>query len=109
MEAIVEPMRLFAELSGDRNNQRPDILLGNPRDFGRQIILDVALTGVNGQSRTSDDLPDRPLQVRYDQKIVKYGRIAKNHGLQFVPAIFLIMVKFTVFSSVLLVSRFVKS
>ena len=64
----MEPIRLLAEVSGNGNNQRPDILLRNPRDRGsdRQIILDVdvAVTGIDGQSRTSDDLPDRPLQVR---------------------------------------------
>lgn len=47
IDAIVEPIRLFTEASGDRNNQRPDILLRNPRGFGRQIILDVAVTGLD--------------------------------------------------------------
>ena len=32
----------------------------------RQVIVDVALTGVDGQSRTSDEAVERPLQVRYD-------------------------------------------
>ena len=50
---------VFAEASGNGNNERPDILLRNPRGFGRQIILDVAVTGIDGQSRTSDDLPYR--------------------------------------------------
>ena len=36
LDAIVEPIRLFAEASGDRNSQRPVILLRNPRGFGRQ-------------------------------------------------------------------------
>ena len=48
LDAIVEPIRLFDEASGDRNNQRPDILLRSPRGFGRQIILDVAVTGIDG-------------------------------------------------------------
>ena len=30
----------------------------------------VAVTAIDGQSRTSDDVADRPLNVRYDQKIV---------------------------------------
>jgi hypothetical protein len=47
IDAIVEPIRLFTEASGDRNNQRPDVLLRNPRGFGRQIILDVAVTGLD--------------------------------------------------------------
>jgi len=84
----VEPIRLFAEASGNGNNQRPDILLRNPRGFDRQIILDVALRGINGQSRTSDDLPDRPLQICYEQKMDKYGQIADQNRLQLVPAVF---------------------
>ena len=46
------------------------------------------VTGVDGQSRTSDDLPNRPLQVRYEQKIAKYGQIADQNRLQPVPAVF---------------------
>ena len=56
--------------------------------FGRQIILDAAMTVIDGQSRTSDDLPDRPLQVRYEQKMAKYGHISDQNRLQFVPAVF---------------------
>ena len=44
LDAIVESIRLFAEAPGDRNSQRPDVLLRSPRGFGRQIILDVAVT-----------------------------------------------------------------
>ena len=62
--------------------------------FGRQIILDVAMTVIDGQSRTSDDLPDRPLQVRYEQKMAKYGHIADQNRLQFVPAVFFTLNKF---------------
>lgn len=69
----MEPMRLFAEFAGDKCNV-PDILLRNPRGFGGQIILDVPVTGIDGQSRTSDDLSDRPIQVRHEQKIAKYDR-----------------------------------
>ena len=88
VDAIVEPVRIFADLSGGGNNQRPDILLRNPRGFGRQVIIDVAITGIDGQSRTSDDLPDRPLRVRYEQKRAKYGPTADRYNLQFVPAVF---------------------
>ena len=57
VDAIVEPMRIFVEASTSGNNQRPDILLRNPRGgFGRQTIIDVAVTGIEGQSRTNDDL-----------------------------------------------------
>ena len=89
LAAIVEPIHLFAEASGDGNNERPDILLRNPRGFGRQIILDVAVTELDGQSRPTEDLPYRHLQVRYDdQKMAKYGHIAKQNRFQFIPAIF---------------------
>ena len=69
VDAIVEPMRIFAEASTSGNNQRPDILIMDLRGFGRQIkiIIDVAVIGVKGQSRTNDDLPGRPLRVRYEQ------------------------------------------
>ena len=66
VDAIVEPILLFVEASGDGNDQRPDVLLRNPRGFGRHIILDVAVNGIDDQSRASDDLSDRPLQVRYE-------------------------------------------
>ena len=88
VDAIVEPIRIFADLSEGGNNQRPDILLRNPRGFGRQVIIDVAITGIDGQSRTSDDFPDRPLRVRHEQKKAKYGPTADRYNLQFVPAIF---------------------
>ena len=47
VDAIVEPIRIFADLSEGGNNQRPDILLRNPRGFGRQVIIDVAITGID--------------------------------------------------------------
>ena len=88
LDAIVEPIRLFAEASGDGNNQRPKILIRNPRGFGRQVIWDVAVTGLDGQSRPTEDLPNRHLQVRYDQKKAKYGHIAEQNRFQFIPAVF---------------------
>ena len=30
----------------------------------------------------------RPLQTRYDQKMAKYGRVAEQSNLRFVPAVF---------------------
>ena len=50
--------------------------------------IDVAVTGVDGQSRTSDEAADRPLQARYDQKMVKYGRVAEQNSLRFILAVF---------------------
>ena len=60
----------------------------NPRGLGKQIIIDVALTGIDGQSWTSDEAVERPLQVRYDQKMAKYGQVAERDNLRFIPAIF---------------------
>ena len=88
LEAIVEPIRLFEEASPNSENQRPDILIRHPRGFGRPIILDVAITGIDGQSRPTEESPDRHLQVRYDQKIAKYGDIANASGFQLIPAVF---------------------
>ena len=55
VDAIVEPTRLFIDVAEGAGNQRPDIFLRNPRGLGRQIIIDVAVTGIDGQSRTSDE------------------------------------------------------
>ena len=52
------------------------------------MIIDVAMTGVDGQSRSSDEATERPLQVRCDQKMAKYGWIAEQSNLRFVPAAF---------------------
>ena len=88
VDAIVEPLRIFSDASPASANQRPDILLRNPRGFGRQVILDVAVTAVDGQSRTSDDVADRPLNARRDQKMAKHHRLADQSGFQLAPAVF---------------------
>ena len=88
MDAIVKPTRLFDHASGEVSNQRPDIFLRNPRGLGKQVIIGVALTRVDGQSRTSDEAIERPLQARRDQKTAKYGQAAERSGLRFTPAIF---------------------
>ena len=88
LDAIVEPMRLFGNADEDASNQRPDIFIRNPRGLGRQVIIDVAVTGVDGQSRSNDEATERPLQTRYDQKMAKYGRVAEQSNLRFVPAVF---------------------
>ena len=46
LDAIVEPMRLFSNADEDATNKRPDIFIRNPRGLGRQVIIDVAVTGV---------------------------------------------------------------
>ena len=52
------------------------------------MTLEVAVTTIDGQSRTSDDVADRHLNVRYDQKMAKYHRLADQSGFHFVPAVF---------------------
>ncbi len=47
VDAIVESLRIFSVAKPEAANQRPDILLRNPRGFGRQVILDVAVTAVD--------------------------------------------------------------
>ena len=65
-----------------------DILIKNPYGGGAQIILDIAITGVNGQTRHSDQDTDQPLRLRFNQKKAKYGQIAQDNGLSFIPAFF---------------------
>ena len=50
--------------------------------------MDVAVTGLDGQSRPTEDHPNRQLQARYDQKMAKYGYIAEQNRFQLIPAIF---------------------
>jgi hypothetical protein len=57
----------------------------NPYGGGKQIIIDVAITGID--VTTSDDKPDQPLDVRTKQKEQKYGEIADRNDLAFVAAI----------------------
>ena len=38
---VVEPLRIFSDAAPEAANQRPDILLRNPRGFGRQVILET--------------------------------------------------------------------
>ena len=52
------------------------------------MILDAAVTAVNGQSRTSDELTDRSLDVRYEQKMTKNHTVADENVFQVVSAVF---------------------
>ena len=36
----------------------------------------------------SDEATEHPLQIRYDQKMAKYGRVAEQNNLLFIPAVF---------------------
>ena len=49
--------------------------------------MDVAATGLDGQSRPTEDHPNRRLQARYDQKMAKCGYVAEQSRLQLTPAI----------------------
>jgi len=58
-----------------------DISIRNPRGFDRQVILDVAVTGVDAQSRVGDRDPNKLLDDRYKQKLHKYNHVANQNGL----------------------------
>ena len=60
----------------------------NPYGGGKQIILDVAVTSIDGTTRTNDNKSDQPFNARYKQKIQKYEKVARQNGFGFVPAIF---------------------
>ena len=55
---------------------------------GRQIIIDVAVTGFNGSTRTNNNKPDQPIISREKQKISKYGTVAEANQIHFCPGIF---------------------
>ena len=43
------------------------------------MIVDVAVTGIDGQYRASDDAPDHPFNVHYEQKTAKLHRVADEN------------------------------
>ena len=51
-------------------------------------LLLLLLLLLYGQSRTSDEAVERPFQVRYDQKVAKYGQVADQNNLRLIPAVF---------------------
>ena len=55
------------------------------RKYEYEDEVPVPLTGIDGQSRTSDEAVERPLQVRYDEKMAKYGQVAERNNLRFIP------------------------
>ena len=61
-------MHLFPDFEPD-DNRRPDILIRNPYGGGRQIIIDVAVTGIDGTARTNNNKPDQVVIARRKQKI----------------------------------------
>ena len=82
----LEPMNIFHNREPD-DNRRPDILIRNPYGGGKQIIIYVAVTGIDGTTRRNDDKPNQPLVARRKQKARKYGPTAKLNGLAFFAGI----------------------
>jgi len=80
-------MGRFSDFEPD-DNRRHDILIRNPYGGGRQIIIDVAVTGIDGSTRTNNNKPDQVVIARRKQKIRKYGPIADANGLRLCPAAF---------------------
>ena len=88
LSVALEPMHLFSDFEPD-DNRRPDILIRNPYGGGRQIIIDVAVTGIDGTARvTNNNKPNQPIIARRKQKTRKYGPTAKLNGLDFRAASF---------------------
>ena len=91
LSVAYEPTNIFAEvrrLDGQGlDHRRPDILVHNPYGGGRQVIIEVALTATSGQTRTSHYDTNRPLRVRYDQKIQKYANAAQAIGYRLIPCV----------------------
>ena len=44
LSVVLEPMHMFSDIELD-DNCRPDILIRNPYGGGKEIIVDVAVTG----------------------------------------------------------------
>ena len=76
LSVALEPTYLFSDFEPD-DNRRTDILVRNPYGNGKQIIIDVAVTGIDSTTRTNDDKPDQPLDARTNEKEQKYGGAAK--------------------------------
>ena len=84
VSVCLEPLGLLNYLYPD-DNRRPDILLRNPFGIWRQVIIDVAVTGIDGSDRKVDDHPNQPMTKRAKQKIAKYRKSAEVHGFSFIP------------------------
>jgi len=83
----LEPLDMIRTSQPD-DGCRPDIIFCNTHGGGQQIIIDVTLSGINGSTRTNDDIPEQPLIVRRKQKESKYNEIANRNGLDFLAAPF---------------------
>ena len=83
----LEPLNRFRNSEPD-DGRRPDIFLRYPPGGGRQTVIDVAITGINGSTRTNDDKPEQPVIARRRQKESKYSVTANRNGLDFLAAAF---------------------
>ena len=79
---------LYFFASEDTDNRRPDIKIQNPFGEGRQIILDVAVTGVDGLSRRKDDDVDALLNSRFNEKNRKYEQVTTRSLSKFLSSVF---------------------
>ena len=86
LSVALEPMNMFSNLEAD-DNRRPDILIRNPYGGGDQVVLDAAVVGFNGATRTNDNNPHQVITRRESQKISKYGTVATDNGLVFLAAV----------------------
>merc|ERR1711998_296011 len=67
------------------HKELPKFIQSKHSKGGRQVILDVAVTGVDGSDRKVGDNPDQPMIKRAKQKIAKYRKSAEEHGFLFMP------------------------
>ena len=70
LSVALEPMHIFCNHEPD-DNRRPVILIHNPYGGGKQMIIDVAVTGIDGTTRTNDDKPNQPIIARRKQTKVR--------------------------------------
>ena len=86
LSVALEPMNMFSDLEAD-DNRRPDLLIRNPYGGGNQIIVDAAVVGFNGSTRTHNNKPQQVIIRRESQKISKYGTVATANGVVFLAAV----------------------
>ena len=66
IDPMVEPVRLFDADPDLDDRRRPNILIIRcPRGTDRQVILDIAVTGVDLFGRVAYDDPYKPPEDRY--------------------------------------------
>ena len=74
LAAQLKPLHLYADENA--GNHGPDVRIQNPFGEGRQIILDVAVTNVDGQLRRKVVDVAVPLNSRFNEKIRKCEQVA---------------------------------